>query len=68
MGVGGLRGVSAKWTVKKVSRILLGQAKCPGSHEWVPYGASPSPEVDVPVLGGGEDVGDNPPPPHPAPT
>lgn len=38
-----MRGVSAKWTVKKVSRILLGQAKCPGSHEWVPYGASPCP-------------------------
>lgn len=28
---------------KEVSRILLGQAKCPGSHEWVPCGASPCP-------------------------
>ena len=35
--------MSAKWTLKKVSGILLGQAKCTSSHEWVPCGASPCP-------------------------
>lgn len=41
----------------EASRILLGQASCPGAPVWVPCRASPCPEVEVPILGGGEDVG-----------
>lgn len=41
----------------EVLRILLGQASCPGALVWVPCGASRCPEIEVPILGGGEDVG-----------
>lgn len=43
-GAEGVRGRECKVNrEKEVSRILLDQAKCPGSHEWVPCGASPCP-------------------------
>lgn len=55
--------MSAKWTLKKVSGILLGQAKCTSSHEWVPCGASPCPLKSMSrSLGEARTWGTTPPP------